>query len=45
MPVNWEAQRRMNEDVTENADLYAALAGTVDDSVDNNDGDKTLHEF
>lgn len=31
MPVNWEAQRDMDRDVKENADLYAVLAGEADD--------------
>ena len=31
MPVNWEAQREMDRDVEENADLYEALAGNSDD--------------
>jgi len=26
MPVNWEAQRKIDRDVEENADLYEALA-------------------
>jgi hypothetical protein len=28
---NWEVQRRMDEDVREYADFYAALAGNVDE--------------
>jgi hypothetical protein len=35
MPVNWDAQRRMEKDVREHADLYAALAGNADDDNDN----------
>jgi hypothetical protein len=31
MPVNWEAQREMDRDVEENADLYAVLADESDD--------------
>jgi hypothetical protein len=31
MPVNWEAQRDMDRDVEENADLYAVLADESDD--------------
>ena len=31
MPVNWDAQREMDRDVEENADLYEALAGNSDD--------------
>jgi hypothetical protein len=31
MPVNWEAQREMDRDVEENADLYEALADESDD--------------
>jgi hypothetical protein len=34
MPVNWEAQRRMDKDVKEHAELYAALAGSDDDDRD-----------
>jgi len=30
MPVNWEAQRQMDEDVEENAEFYAALADGSD---------------
>jgi len=30
MPVNWEAQRRMDQDVEENAEFYAALADGSD---------------
>lgn len=48
MPVNWEAQRRMQEDVEENPELYAALAGLkpgdegwpdTDDEADEADAD------
>ena len=31
MPVNWDAQRNMDRDVEENADLYAALADEDDE--------------
>jgi hypothetical protein len=31
MPVNWEAQREMDHDVEENADLYEVLADDSDD--------------
>lgn len=31
MPVNWEAQREMDRDVEENADLYEALTDESDD--------------
>lgn len=31
MPVNWKAQREMDRDVEENADLYAVLADESDD--------------
>ncbi|SIR96521.1 hypothetical protein SAMN05421858_4805 [Haladaptatus litoreus] len=31
MPVNEDAQRRMNKDVRENSALYAALADADDD--------------
>jgi len=31
MPVNWEAQREMDRDVEENADLYEVLADEPDD--------------
>lgn len=41
MPVNWDAQRRMDEDVEEHADLYAALAGNVDDNSDTADDDNS----
>lgn len=36
MGVNWEAQRRMEQDVRENSELYAALADCDNqDSEDN----------
>lgn len=31
MPVNWKAQREMDRDVEENADLYEVLADDADD--------------
>lgn len=31
MPVNWEAQREMDRDVEENAELYQALADDPED--------------
>jgi len=31
MPVNWVAQRKMDRDVEENADLYEVLADESDD--------------
>lgn len=31
MPVNWEAQREMDRDVEEHADLYEVLADGSDD--------------
>ena len=31
MPVNWEAQREMDRDVEEHADLYEVLADESDD--------------
>ena len=31
VPVNWEAQRAMDRDVEENADLYEVLADDADD--------------
>jgi hypothetical protein len=31
MAVNWDAQREMDRDVEENADLYEALADNPDD--------------
>ena len=31
MPVNWDAQREMDRDVEENADLYEVLADESDD--------------
>lgn len=31
MAVNWDAQREMDRDVEENADLYEVLADTPDD--------------
>lgn len=31
MPVNWEAQREMDQDVEENAELYQALADGSED--------------
>lgn len=37
MPVNWEAQRRMDENIKEHADLYIALAGNVTDSCDDDE--------
>ena len=39
MPVNWEAQRKMDRDVEENADLYAVLADDGDDSDNDDDRD------
>ena len=37
MPVNWEAQRRMDEDLDENPEMYAALAGKSPDEDDSDD--------
>lgn len=31
MAVNWDAQREMDKDIEENAELYAALADDSDD--------------
>jgi hypothetical protein len=31
MPVNWEAQREMDRDIEENADLYEVLADESED--------------